>query len=203
MRIGLDLDGTLISCMEKHTFLMKTLLAAHGKKINIDEYWSYKREGLNNIQALKECGIETKLSELLNIQWIEQVELVQWMELDTVLSGVYCFLDEQLSNQNFLHLISARNNEKNSTLQLKKLDLMKYFETVSFVNKDLGERKSDKFIKYEIDLYIGDTEYDFFQAEKAGIPCYLVGTGMRSKWFLKEKTKQKELVVSEIKNVRL
>lgn len=187
MRIGLDLDGTLISCMEKHTSLMKAILKAHGKKVNIDEYWFYKRDGLNNIQSLKKCGIENRLSELLNKQWVEQIELVQWMDLDTVFQGVCDFLDKQLHNKNTLHLISARNNKRNSFLQLQKLNLVKYFETIDFVSGNLGENKRHKFIQRNIDIYIGDAEQDFKQSQFANIKCLLLISGMRSKEFLRSQ----------------
>lgn len=186
MRIGLDLDGTLISCMQKQTALMKALLSAHQVSIDVNKYWSFKRDGMNNIQALKSCQIDEAFARCLNQQWVEQVEAVQWMELDSVIDGAVEFLKNEIQHGNTLHLVSARNNKANSILQINKLGLARYFDTVDFVSSNLGEDKKSAFCSRNIDVYIGDTEQDFFQAQQFGIPCYLVSTGMRTSSRLKE-----------------
>lgn len=185
MNIGLDLDGTLISCMQKQTTLMKTLLSAHQVSIDICKYWSFKREGMNNIQALKNCRVDENLVNLLNKQWMDQIEAVQWMELDSILEGTIAFLNNQQKQTNKLYLISSRSNKANSLLQVEKLSLAKYFDTIDFVSNSLGEDKKNIFLSRKINIYIGDTEQDLKQSQSANIKCLLVASGMRSKEFLR------------------
>lgn len=184
MRIGLDLDGTLISCRQKQTALMKALIIAHDKKVNLDRFWSYKRAGLNNIQALELCDIDKSFAETLNKQWVEQIESMQWMSLDSVFQEAIYFLEKIYSNKNSLHLISARNFKKISFLQLRTLNLEKYFESVDYVSECLGENKKNKMLQRKIDVYIGDTEQDYNMAVSAGVKPILVSSGMRDENFL-------------------
>lgn len=181
----MDLDGTLISCMQKQTALMKALLSAHQVSIDVNKYWSFKRDGMNNIQALKSCQIDEAFARCLNQQWVEQVEAVQWMELDSVIDGAVEFLKNEIQHGNTLHLVSARNNKANSILQINKLGLARYFDTVDFVSSNLGEDKKNIFLSRKIDIYIGDTEQDLKQSQSANIKCLLVASGMRSKEFLR------------------
>ena len=184
MRIGLDLDGTLISCKEKHCALMKSLARAFGINFDIDKYWEAKQNGKNNIAALEMQNIDKETAELLNTQWVAQIENIEWLYFDRVFDGVGQALDSLLEKKHTLHLVSARNNPQLGMLQLKQLNIHNYFNTIDFIQISKGQNKKDTFKKLELDMYIGDTEYDYMSSVEANTECFLVESGMRNKQHL-------------------
>lgn len=185
MRIGVDLDGTLISCKEKHVCLMASLLKAYNIKINMDVFWALKRKGFSNIKALNFFNLDNEVLKKINNQWVDMVENLEWLNMDKPLDGVFEFLSDIRDSKSSLHLISARNNVSNALIQIKSLNLYKYFDTVSFINIKNNEKKSDIFFSIGIDVYIGDTEYDYVMCVESNVKSILVSTGMRDFDFCK------------------
>lgn len=185
MRIGLDLDGTLISCKEKHIHLMTTLAKAYNVKFDSEQYWNSKRNGCNNYSALMALGVEEKEAVCLNEQWFANVENLEWSCFDKILPDVDFCLNRLRSFGYSLHLISARRNKEYAWQQLRNLNLIHYFNSIDFVNHNKGEEKTTFFKKRKIMFYIGDTEYDKISADSVNVTCFLVTTGMRSDILLK------------------
>lgn len=186
MRIGLDLDGTLISCKEKHTTLMAALAKAHSIEFDIERYWSLKQSGKSNYLALNHLGITQETVILLDKEWRQKIENLEWSFFDRLLPDTISFLKKLKDSENSLHLISARNNSRNARQQLHHLNLTHYFDSIDFVNSQRGEKKLTFFKAREIIAYIGDTEYDKQSADLANIRSYLVSSGMRDRNFLSQ-----------------
>lgn len=184
MKVGLDLDGTIISCREKHSILMLSIANAFNIKIDINKYWQCKRQGNNNKNSLMELGIEKDTVKLLDKQWCQSIENIEWLAFDKILPDCHAALEKFKNLGHTLHLISARNSPVTAKQQLHHLNLMNYFDSVDFVQTMNGEGKELFFKQREIDVYIGDTEYDKKCADLVGIECRLVSTGMRNKTLL-------------------
>ena len=183
MRIGFDLDGTLITCESKHCILMSAITTAFDLHFIESEYWKNKRHGLNNKLALIKQGISPDSAELINKIWIQSIENIEWAVydklLDRAIESLFCLRKKGHS----LHLVSARNNINNAILQLKMLGINELFNTIDFVSVRSSNTKSFYFQKRKIECYFGDTEADFKESNIACIDFYPVLTGMRNKDF--------------------
>lgn len=183
MRIGLDLDGTIITCESKHCILMEVVTRAIGLEFCISRYWEDKRSGLNNKQSLLSQGIALGDAEIVDNTWIASIENIEWTFFDTLLTGALDDLVRLRAQGNSLHLISSRNNAANALIQLRTLGIDRFFDTVNFVSLGSGLTKSDFLNELNIDCYIGDTEADYEASRKSNISFYPVTTGMRDKDF--------------------
>lgn len=184
MNIGIDLDGTLISCKNKHVALLGAISKSYGIKVDLEYFWLLKRNGLNTYQSLITQGVESSLVEKINRDWCFFIENIEWLFFDSLLPGVNEFLINAKNNGIKLHLVSARNSPINAYFQLRQLNIEQFFETITFVSSIRKESKQDVFIERKIEIYVGDTEYDFNESLNANIQCYLVSSGMRSKEYL-------------------
>lgn len=190
MKLGLDLDGTLISCKQKQLALLGSILKAYGENLKLEEIWMLKRKGANNLQALLTLGVDNGLAQKITRDWCFQIEDYQWACLDTPYYGVLDTLRKLKSAGHSLHVVSARNNKINAFLQMKKYPLSGLFDSVDFVSYRRNERKSDIFIGRKLEVYFGDTEADYMEAKAAKIDCYLMANGMRDAQFLSQYTPQ-------------
>ncbi|NWK80879.1 HAD hydrolase-like protein [Acinetobacter sp. SwsAc4] len=184
MRIGFDLDGTLITCREKQVYLMDILAKVYDINLDKDFFWELKRGGANNIDSLRKMKICENIVLNLNDKWIMDIENLEWLFFDKKIDGVSLFLENLIKKGHSLHLISARNNKFNSLMQLEILNLTKFFKTIDFVSQRKNENKSFFLKKRGVHLYIGDTEYDSLSCKESNIQSILVCSGMRNKSYL-------------------
>jgi phosphoglycolate phosphatase-like HAD superfamily hydrolase len=183
MRIGLDLDGTIITCKEKHCILMEVVTKAYGLEFCKEQYWKDKRSGLNNTESLMRQGVTCNAAGRVNDNWIANIENIEWANFDSLIKGAFDSMVRLREQGHSLHLISSRNNVTNAFIQLQALGIKSFFSTTNFVTSVSGLIKSDYFNRLNIDCYIGDTEVDYKESQKSNISFYPVITGMRSKDF--------------------
>lgn len=183
MRIGVDLDGTIITCREKHCSLMSSLTRASNINFCKDKYWLDKRSGLNNKNSLLNQGVSLELSEKINSYWLSNIENYEWASFDSLIIGVLDSFRKIRNKGHSLHLISARNNIYNARLQLDTLGISFLFDSIDFTTIFSKKKKSFYFKERKIECYIGDTELDFEECKTSNILYYPVITGMRSKEF--------------------
>ncbi len=183
MRIGFDLDGTLITCEPKHSVLMSILANAHHVRFDRNKYWQDKRMGLNNKLALINQGVSKSTAAQMNTIWINSIERIEWACFDKLFSDTKVLLQELRAKGHTLHLVSARNHIPNANLQLRLLGIDQLFDSVDFVSVQSKKTKSFYFEKRFIDCYFGDTEADFEATQIVNIDFYSVLTGMRNREF--------------------
>ncbi len=183
MRIGLDLDGTLISCRERQMTLLGLLAKACGMDLDIQACWSLKREGLGNRAALDRLGVTAGKAQTLAMLWEQCVEDFHWLQYDRVLPDVPATLRSWSETGHTLHLISARRNSACALMQLHWLDL-RGFASLDFVDPYAADGKRRTLERVRPDIYIGDTERDFLCAQEAGVLPLLLCSGMRSRAYL-------------------
>ncbi len=183
MKIGIDLDGTILDCKLRQTQLLAVLCRACSFSVDTEQYWQLKRNGLNNRAALVNTGMIATHADAVSALWEHAIEDMCWLGFDIPLSGVIDTLCNWRNNGHSLHLLSARRNQANARQQLRTLGL-NFFDSIDFVSPHVALAKSDIMAERKFDIYIGDTERDRKCAENVNIPSALVSTGMRGKAYL-------------------
>jgi phosphoglycolate phosphatase-like HAD superfamily hydrolase len=188
MRIGFDLDGTLITCRKKQLECLRTGVGGYAKTILWDDLWLAKRNGRNSADALRLQSVpEPVIASTLSF-WIRNIESQAFLSKDKLFSGAVGTL-QALKEGNSLFLISARKSEIALRAQISKLGLTSYFEKVEVVPGDhVAEAKADVFTELNLDCYIGDTELDWLAAKASGVTPFILSTGQRSECFLRERS---------------
>lgn len=183
MKIGLDLDGTLLDCRPRQTALLSVLCRASGLRMDIDRYWCLKRQGCSNRIALLRMGMDAELAGALTSLWEHAIEDMNWLGFDTILPGALETLYRWRMQGHTLHLLSARRNSANARQQLRLLGL-DCFTSVEFVNPFDTHAKQPALTKLRPDIYIGDTERDAECSNASGVASILVSSGLREKEYL-------------------
>ncbi len=183
-RIAFDLDGTLLNSRKRHKIVMDFVLTENGIDIDTSDYLGYKYEGNNNISWLTYKGISEKSAAEINKRWIELIEDEQFLAEDDLYKGTISLLNE-FSKDNFLVLLTARNNQEGLNKQISGLGIKQYFDKIIVIetSKKTPELKSNVLKEMHIDEFYGDTESDMKAAIEAGCDFYVSTRGFRSKQF--------------------
>lgn len=183
MKIGLDLDGTLLDCQRRQTALLAALCHACMQELDADEYWRLKRQGYSNRAAMRSLGVDEKRNEALALLWEHAIEDIPWLGFDALLPGALETLCRWRAQGHTLHLLSARRNHVHAHQQLLVLGL-DCFDSVDFVDPFEQRAKQAMLTALRLDVYIGDTERDAQCADDAGVPPRLVSSGLRDAMYL-------------------
>ncbi|KIQ01112.1 hypothetical protein RU07_16150 [Agrobacterium tumefaciens] len=184
MNIGVDLDGTLISCAEKQMYCLRDALKNRESAIDWEAVWNSKRDGANNVIALRANGATEDDVLTAKAYWAAHIETEAYQKYDQVTAGAAEAL-QKLRLLGPIHLISARRNQENFLKQIMNLGIFSWFDSVQSVNEaDVAEGKSAVFRKLQIGLYIGDTEVDWDAVSAINSTGYILSTGQRSYEFL-------------------
>ena len=185
--VGLDLDGTLVTCRDKQLYALRQAVERTGIQYRaFDSFWKLKCKGSTTADALCETGVEKDVAENLARHWVENVETWECLQQDRLFPGVLESLSLLSRRVDFL-LLSGRRNSEMFRRQISELGLDAYakYREVVFADADVANAKSLLLKKYGAQCYIGDTESDIAAASKANVPIYVVSTGQRSAEFLR------------------
>jgi phosphoglycolate phosphatase-like HAD superfamily hydrolase len=174
--LALDLDGTIISCKERQSSLMRDIV---GIGFDVDRYWFYKQNGDNNKTALIKLGYGAYEVNNFCRAWLEKIETFEYLKLDKLLIDI---LD--LSSRFSLVLITARSNEKKLHEQLEYLNIIDCFKKIYVVNpRNAAVEKANILKAIDCRVFIGDSESDFEAANLADVDFMGVLSGQRSSEF--------------------
>jgi phosphoglycolate phosphatase-like HAD superfamily hydrolase len=180
-----DLDGTLVSTDSKQCFAMQSAADLMGVEFDVRHFWSEKRSGKNNVQALVGQGIPIETAEHLNYLWLGRIETYQMQKFDTVLYGVVDALSLLRGKGYSLQILTARKNSVLMRQQIIKLRLAKWFDEITCVNPEGAVLEKTAVLRTEKpNFYFGDSEVDFEAAKISKTAFYAVETGQRSGRFL-------------------
>ncbi|MCX7556238.1 HAD hydrolase-like protein [Xanthomonadaceae bacterium JHOS43] len=183
MKIGLDLDGTILDCKPRQTRLLAALCRACRISVDTEQYWHLKREGCSNRTALARMGMDERRASALAALWEHAVEDVGWLGFDPLLPFAVETLHRWRAGGHSLHLLSARRNHANAHQQLRVLGL-DCFTSIDFVDPFEAHAKRPALARLRPDVYIGDTERDAQCADAVGVPSVLVSSGLRNAAYL-------------------
>ena len=187
--VAFDFDGTLVNCKIRQVEVLQSILRRKEINIrdfNINKWWKYKRNGLNTFDALVKMQINTKTAEYISNCWISNIENPEWLDLDSLFDCVIPMLNRLKELDKNVYIITARKSEHFFLNQIRKLCvdqyIKKYFVVTPF---NSIEQKREILNQLKPSLYFGDSENDFYSAQKSGVKFIAVSTGQRSKQFLK------------------
>ena len=198
-RIAFDLDGTLLDSRKRHEIVMADVLKEEGLRIDVSNLVSFKSGGKNNIAWLSEKGVPGNQAKEINEKWVSLIENETYLKSDVLYPGAETLLKD-LSKENNLYLITARNNRENALGQIKDLGIAQYFTDVIVVPscRESARLKAMELLKNEVSCFVGDTESDYEAAKIAGCEFKAVSNGFRDEKFWSSKNMKSYKNVSQI-----
>lgn len=188
--IAFDFDGTLVNCKTRQVEVLNSILRSSEfniLKFNTDQWWKYKTNGLSTIDALIKMHIKPETANDINSYWYNIIENPEWLDLDYLYENVIPFFQRLKELNVKLYIITARKSKYFFLNQIRKLIpdnfITKYF-VVNPSNSIEQKKEILNFLKPSI--FVGDTENDFFSAQKAGVDFIATSSGQRSKQFLSD-----------------
>lgn len=194
-KIAFDLDGTLLDSRKRHQVVMDCVLNEMHLDIDSSDLVSYKADGHNNISWLESKGLDREKASEINKRWVELIEEDKFLSEDVLYKNTLEIL-ENYSQDNYLLLLTARNNIEGARKQISNLGLLQYFDDIKIVetSKKTPALKGKILEEEEIDEFYGDTESDMEAAEIAGCKFFVSTRGFRSTDYWKNyKTSNSEL----------
>jgi phosphoglycolate phosphatase len=184
MKIIFDLDGTLIDSRERLYRLFQHLVPASA--LTFDEYWNDKRNKIDHRTILEnKFAFSEQDIALFQKNWMDQVELPEWLSFDKPFKGVTEYLSE-LRKQHELYLVTARQFETSVLMQLADYGWANIFTKI-FVTAQKTE-KTD-LIKNALatgaaDWFVGDTGKDIETGKSLGMQTAAVLSGFLNREIL-------------------
>ena len=187
-KIAFDFDGTLLDSRKRHGIVMSDVLKKHGINIDTSDLVSFKAEGHNNIAWLLSNGIAEDIAKKLNSEWISRIENEEYLKSDVLYPDALEVL-ENLSKENDLYLVTARNNEESALNQIKDLGINQYFSQIFVVesNSETPALKAKYLSEIKADVFVGDTESDYKAALIAECEFKAISSGFRDEIYWKNR----------------
>lgn len=113
------MDGTILNSFDRHTAVLSDALKKYNITLDLKDFIEYKRNGLSTHDYLKLKNISDKLANEINQYWCTHIEDEKYLNYDFLYPDIEKRLSE-ISKENDLILITARNNRENCFKQLKK-----------------------------------------------------------------------------------
>lgn len=182
--IGLDFDGTLVSCWPKQLSCLRYSARTLGLELEINKIYDDKRNGMNNHLALSRQNISLDHISKIDAFWRGNIEDRKFLDYDKLFPG-YVDMLAYLNSKCDLHLISARSRPNNLIQQIDRLRISKFFKTINAVSPSNSSQQKAVVIEgLGLRTYVGDTESDFQACKLAGTRAMLVYSGQRSSHYL-------------------
>lgn len=185
-KIVFDLDGTLITCENKHKYVLFAVLnASEGMTTEkLDDWWKLKRNGFTTQKALIELGFSN--AKAIADQWIQEIEKSVWGFLDRPFQDSGPTLEYLKTEHNTrITILTGRKCRYQVSQALYTYGFDEYIDDLIVVNPlRILEEKSDHLSKIKPFAYIGDSEIDYLSATRTGVRFVALTRGQRSRNFL-------------------
>ena len=183
--IGIDFDGTLVDSEKRHTTVLENILCNRNINIDIGDLMYLKSGGMSTVEILKAKGVQENVAKSIAMDWVENIEEIQYLKTDKLIYGADIFL-KMASNNNKIVLITARKNINGLHQQLQDMHLKQYFYHICVVNPLNSKKEKTEILKqYKADCMIGDTEVDLYAALENKIDFYHIQSCFRSVEFMR------------------
>jgi phosphoglycolate phosphatase len=128
LNLVFDLDGTLLDAKPRLYRLFQHL--APYSQLSEAQYWAYKKQGMTHEVLLSTVFQQnaTTIAAFVHA-WMALIESPAYLELDQCIPGVHAALAD-FSAHARLHVCTARQWRQPAWDQLKRLDLLPYFDQV-------------------------------------------------------------------------
>jgi len=201
MKIFFDLDGTLIDSKQRLYKLFQHLVPS--STLTFDAYWNIKRKQIGHSKILEQFfNYSTIQTEQFQKQWLNTIELPEWLAIDQPFQNVSEFLQKLISSQHALYIVTSRQSEKLAIQQIHNFGWDKYIKKILVTNQIIDKEiliKSCTTVS-KTDWLVGDTGKDIQAGKALGIKTAAVLSGFRNKKILqKYQPDVIENTVTEIK----
>jgi phosphoglycolate phosphatase len=191
MNIFFDLDGTLLDSKERLYQLFQHLVPA--SKLSFMGYWELKRNKISHREILTNQFSYTDTDYLLfEDEWMQRIELQEWLSLDKPFEGVTDYLRE-LKGRYKLYIITARQFKDVAMQQIKLYNWDELFEgiLVTGQKREKYDMVKAAIVLSEDDWLVGDTGKDIQTGQKLGIHTAAVLSGFLNKKSLEKYSPDK------------
>ena len=139
-----DFDGTFVSCRERHTQLMSDIIG-RDFAVYVNSFWTHKRAGMNNIDALMAVGFGSIASRSYAEQWKEKIEDETYLSrdkkiVDSALLGQLCKMGDVI-------VLTARERPENVRQQISNLSLTNLITDLIVVPPSDSVNKKERILR--------------------------------------------------------
>jgi phosphoglycolate phosphatase len=181
-----DLDGTLLDSKPRLYQLFQYLVPESG--LTFDDYWALKKNKIGHKEILhKRFNFDEKRVELFQKNWIQKIELEDWLCLDKPFDGVTGIL-QKLESECSLFVVTARQFETPAEQQIERFGWSRFFKNIFVTRQEMDKYEliSSRVKTSTHDWIIGDTGKDIETGKKLGIQTAAVLSGFLNESKLKE-----------------
>ncbi|MBQ3311801.1 HAD family hydrolase [bacterium] len=180
--IFFDFDGTLVDASDRLYNLFINLIPECN--FTKDEYWNLKRNKINHQDIIKKY-FPSYDYEKFNKNWLDLIESDEYLLYDKLYPDAVELL-QNLSKNNCLYLVTARQSKNKLISELERFGILKYFTEVLVTEQKYTKKELIKPYLSGEDLMIGDTGKDINTGKELGMNTVAVTYG-----FLSESALQK------------
>ena len=180
MNIFFDLDGTLLDSSDRLYDLFCDLIPQNN--ITKSEYWNLKRNKINHKNILLN-EFNYSEEEFINFEqtWLAKIETEKYLLKDKLKINTDKIL-KNLSKNNNLFIVSARQSKINAINELKRLNIINFFKEIFITeNKYTKEELIKNFYNIDKNIFIGDTGYDILTGKNLNMLTIAICDGFLSK----------------------
>ena len=189
-----DLDGPILDVSPRYVTLHNALLEEFGLRgMDAGLYWQRKREVCSEEKILEQIGVRDRAAEYVRRR-LELIETRPFLACDRPWPWTASVLTS-LMEHHALVVVTARAQRGALVDQLKKLDLLQYFQEIlsTPAGHNVGQQKAALIRDYLGRLQlpggdhwmIGDTEADIDAGKRLGLMTVAVLSGIRDEKHLR------------------
>ena len=176
VKIFFDFDGTLVDSTKRLYELFQSIVPE--SHLTYNQYWEIRRNKIDHKKILlTEFSYTQSQYDFFVKEWMNKIELPEWLALDQPFKGVTEFLD-QLSNRHTLYVVTARQFTDRVLQQIEHFGWANFFEQIFVTNqqKEKFELLKDIVVDNN-DWLIGDTGHDIQTGKELGMKTAAVLSG--------------------------
>lgn len=186
-RFVLDVDGTIITCKDRHVGLAESVLKSWDLRLDRELFWAAKRAGATTRVALESIGIPKSIASRASAEWMAHIEDPKWLQADELFPGTIEVL-QGLRNRGYrLTFLTARRHRESTRVQLETLGVLDNNDDLIVVPPGKPLEKTLVLRNLRPVGVVGDSEQDAYAAVTSGTPYAIVCTGQREEGFLRSQ----------------
>lgn len=188
--IFIDLDGTILNVYARYFAIFRKFISSEIDELNTFEDWKkLKRKRLDDKEIFNAISYisDTRYQEYRKYKG-KSLEDPNFLALDTLIHNP-SILFSNFDSCRFV-ILTQRNKEKNTLIQLKNLGIYNYFHEIVVVKPDNKTNAKYEYLKNNSskeDFIIGDSPLEIKAANKLNIKAFHVNTGLYDRDFIEQE----------------
>ena len=200
MRIGIDLDGTLLDSRRRHVEALLRVAGHLAIPFSEDKarcYFELKCNGATGVEALRQLNVPA--AEDIAQRWLALIENTEMLTLDKLYPDTLEVLKRQQHAGDIFVLVTARRDSAAVKHQIASLGLEPVLHEIIVLNPmDQTRSKAIATKNHGLQAVVGDTEVDLGWAENLSVPFFASAFGFRSVEYWRQQNVDTYASLSEI-----